>query len=164
MDSFLSVQPGLLIWSTINFLLFLVVLYLIGGKNFIRNITNREHLIQDAINTAESQKTAMERLVAENEQKMLDAQKNVNEALRHAREQAQLQAELIINEAKQSGQNIVNEAKAEIERNKKLALQEIRSEVADLVMFATEKIIEEKLDQEKDKVLINKYLDQIQIN
>ena len=42
----LSVKPGLLFWSIINFIFFLVALYFIGGKKFIQNIVNREKYIQ----------------------------------------------------------------------------------------------------------------------
>ena len=164
MDSFLSVQPGLLFWSIINFLFFLVALYFIGGKNFIKNINDRENLIQNAINSAEEKKATMERLIKENEQKMLEAQKTIDEATKKAKELAANHAEQIVAEAKKQKENIINDATAEIERSKKAALLEIRSEIADMIMSATEKIIVEKLDQEKDTILINKYLEEISKN
>ena len=164
MDSFLSVEPGLLFWSTVNFLLFLVVLYFIGGKKFIKNINDRENLIQNALDTAEEKKATMERLVKEHEQKMFESQNTIDEAIKKAKEQSLLQAQQIIDEAKKQKESLINDAKVEIERNKKAALQEIRREVAEMVVFATEKIIVEKLDKEKDKQLINRYLEEISIN
>ncbi|MCL2039575.1 MAG: F0F1 ATP synthase subunit B [Bacteroidetes bacterium] len=155
---FLSVQPGLLFWSIINFLFFLVVLYFIGGKNFIKNINERESLIQSALSQADEKKETMERLANEHAQKMLEAQNVIDETIKKAKEQSLLQAQQIIDEAKKQKENIINDATAEIERNKKVALQSIKTEVADLVMSATEKIIENKLDKEKDKELIDKYL------
>ena len=164
MDSFLSVQPGLLFWSVINFLFFLLALYFIGGKNFIKNITDRENLIQNALDSAEEKKATMERLVKENEHKLLEAQKTIDDMLKKAKEQSVLQAQQIIDEAKKQKESIINDAIAEIERNKKAALMELQRGVADMVMSATEIIIEEKLDQEKDKQLIEKYLKEISVN
>ena len=155
---FLSVQPGLLFWSIINFLFFLVALYFIGAKSFIKNINDRESLIQSALSQADEKKETMERLANEHAQKMLEAQNVIDETLKKAKEQSLLQAQQIIDEAKKQKENIINYATAEIERNKKVALQTIKMEVADLVMSATEKIIENKLDKEKDKELIDKYL------
>jgi len=155
---FLSVQPGLLFWSIINFLFFLVALYFIGAKSFIKNINDRESLIQSALSQADEKKETMERLANEHAQKMLEAQNVIDETLKKAKEQSLLQAQQIIDEAKKQKENIINDATAEIERNKKVALQTIKMEVADLVMSATEKIIENKLDKEKDKELIDKYL------
>ena len=164
MDSFLSVQPGLLFWSIINFLFFLAALYFIGGKKFIRNISDRENLIQNAINSAEENKAKLERIVKENEQKMFEAQKVIDENIKKAKEQSLIQSEQIIVEAKKQKESIINDAVAEIERNKKATLLEIRREVADMVMSATERIIIEKLDQEKDKQLIDKYIKELSKN
>ena len=164
MDSFLSVQPGLLFWSIINFLFFLVVLYFIGGKNFIKNINDRENLIHNALRSAEENKAKMENIVKEHEQKMLDSQNLIDDAIKKAKEQSELQAQLIISEAKKQKETIINDAAVEIERSKKAALQEIRAEVVDMVMTATEKIILERIDQEKDKQLINEYLKEISKN
>lgn len=158
MDSFLSVQPGLLFWSIINFLFFLVVLYFIGGKNFIKNIIERENLIQNALDSSNENKTIIEHLVKENEQKMFEAQKTIDEAMKNAKEQSLLQARQIIDDAKKQKESIINDATAEIERNKKAALQAIRLEAADMIISATEKIIVEKLDKEKDKKIIDKYI------
>ena len=160
----LNVQPGLLFWSIINFLFFLVALYFIGGKKFIRNITDRENLIQYALDSAEENKAKMERLVKENEQKLLEAQNTIDDMLKKAKEQSVLQSQQIIDEAKKQKESIINDATAEIERNKKAALMELRRGVADMVMSATEIIIEEKLDQEKDKQLIEKYLNEFSVN
>ena len=42
----------------------------------------------------------------------------------------------------------------EIEISKENAINELRSEVADLVIVATEKILDEKIDKNKDSKLI----------
>ena len=164
MDSLLNVEPGLLFWSIVNFLFFLLVLYLIGAKNFIKNITNRENLIQNALDSAEEKKATMERLVKENEQKLLEAQKTIDDMLKKAKEQSAIQGQQIIDEAKKQKESIINDATAEIEINKKAALMELRRDVAGMVMSATEIIIEEKLDKEKDKQLIEKHLNEISVN
>jgi F-type H+-transporting ATPase subunit b len=164
MDSFLSVQPGLLFWSIINFIFFLVVLYFLGGKNFIKNINDREKLIQDTLLSAEEKKTTIEHLVKENEQKMLEAQRTIDESMKQAKEQSLVLSQKIIDDAKKQKENIINNAVVEIEKSKKAALQEIRFELADIIMSATEKVIEEKLDKEKDRQLIDKHLDRLSQN
>ena len=49
-------------------------------------------------------------------------------------------------------------AQKQIQQEKNKILAEAKSEIANLVMAATEKIIDEKLDSEKDKELIKKSL------
>ena len=161
---FLSVQPGLVFWSIVNFLFFLLALYLIGAKRFIGNITDRERIIQDAIDTAESQKNAIKMLVAENEQKIADSQKSLNEAMSKIITEAQQQAATIIENAKTDKTKIINDAVITIELNKQNAIKEIRTEVADLVVYATEKVLQEKLDADKDRTLIEKHIKQLSKN
>ncbi|MDR0928008.1 MAG: F0F1 ATP synthase subunit B [Ignavibacteria bacterium] len=164
MSSFLSVDPGLLIWSIINFLFFLVGLYLIGAKGFFQNIRDRESLIQNSIDTAESQQLAMQRLVEENEQKMREANARIDEAIKAAKVRADEQAQKILADAQASKERILNDAVLEIERSKKAAIKEIRLQVADVVVSATEKILEEKLDSEKDRRLVDTYINQFSMN
>jgi len=161
---FLSVKPGLLFWSIINFLAFLVVLYFIGAKSFIKNIINRENFIKQSLDTAEKNKLATEQIRKEMEQKMAEAQKNVEETFKKAKEDAVSQATTIIDTAKKERERILNEATSEIERSKQNAIYQIRSEIADLVVSSTEKIIGEKLNTESDKKIIDLYINQLPKN
>jgi F-type H+-transporting ATPase subunit b len=160
MDSFLSINPGLIFWSIINFLFFLLALYLIGGKRFVQNINNREELIQKSIDEAEAQKNAMQKLVEENERKLREAHSAIDEEIKRAKDAAETQGQAIIAEAKKQKESILKDAQAEIQRSQAAAMNEIRSQVADIVVNATEKIINEKLDAEKDQKLVNTYIDQ----
>jgi F-type H+-transporting ATPase subunit b len=161
---FLSVKPGLLFWSIIIFLAFLVVLYFIGAKSFIKNIINRENFIKQSLDTAEKNKLATEQIRKEIEQKMAEAQKVIDETFKKAKEDAVSQATTIIDTAKKERERILNEATSEIERSKQNAIYQIRSEIADLVVSSTEKIIGEKLNTESDKKIIDLYINQLPKN
>ena len=164
MDAFLDVKPGLLFWSIINFSFFLIVLYLIGGKKFINNIREREELIKQALDAAETRKFAIQRLAEENERKMKETSNIIDEAMKKAKEHSEAQAQIIIEEAQKNRDHILSEAKAEIERSKQAAISQIRHEVADLVISSTEKLLEEKLDAERDKKLVDLYIERLPKN
>jgi len=158
------VKPGLLFWSIVNFLFFLVALYLIGGKKFINNIREREDLIKQALDAAETRKFAIQRLAEENERKLKETSNIIDEAMKKAKEHSEVQAQIIIEEAQKNRDYILKEAAAEIERSKQAAINEIRNEVADLVISSTEKLLEEKLDAERDKKLVDLYIDRLPVN
>lgn len=164
MDSFLSVKPGLLFWSIINFVFFLIALYFIGGKKFIQNIRERENLIQQALDAAEVRKFSLQRLAEENEKKLKETSNIIDEAMKKAKEHSEVQAQIIIEEAQKNRDYILKEAMSEIERSKQVAISQIRNEVADLIVNSTEKILLEKLDEEQDRKLINTYIDQLPKN
>ena len=164
MDSFLDVSPGLLFWSIINFLFFLVALYFIGGKKFINNIKEREELIKQALDAAEVRKFAIQRLAEENEKKMKETSNIIDEAMKKAKEHSEIQAQIIIEEAQKSRDHILNEAKAEIERSKQAAISQIHNDVADLIISSTERLLEEKLDDAKDRQLVELYINKLPKN
>jgi F-type H+-transporting ATPase subunit b len=51
---------------------------------------------------------------------------------------------------------IIDEARAQLDEERQKLRHELRTELADLVAIATEKIIEEKLDQKRDATLIDR--------
>ncbi len=158
---FLSVKPGLVFWSIVNFLFFLAALYLIGGKNFIKNILQREEFIKDSIEEAERAQLKAKNINSENEIKLRDTYKTVDEMLQKGKQQAEAQAHIIIAEAEKNRNVILRQANEEIERNKIAAIKEIRSEVADLVIGATEKVLGDKLTTEKDTEIIENYIKEL---
>ena len=64
--------------------------------------------------------------------------------------------EELLAEAKVQSDKILTEAGKKIEEEKNKMIDEIKSEVAGLVVMATEKILDEKIDTSKDKDLIKK--------
>lgn len=164
MDSFLSVKPGLLFWSVINFVFFLVALYFIGGKSFIKNIIKREELIKESIEIAERAQLEAKHIMEDSEEKMTNAFRTVDDLIKKGKEQAEAQAHVIIEQAEKNRNTILRQANEEIERSKQNAIREIRSEIADLVIGVTEKVLNEKLDAEKDKAFIKKFIDEMPSN
>jgi F-type H+-transporting ATPase subunit b len=84
--------------------------------------------------------------------------------MKKAKEHSEVQAQIIIEEAQKNRDTILKEAAAEIERNKQSLIDEIRGEVTNLIVASTEKIINEKLDAEKDKQIINMYVEKLSKN
>jgi len=97
--------------------------------------------------------------IAKKEKEILSvAKKESQNIIQKGEESALKNAQEIVVKAKEEADKILRNSKIEIENEKRKILTEIKSEVADLVVSATEKIIEEKIDKEKDKKLIEKVL------
>ena len=71
---------------------------------------------------------------------------------------AQKNREETLKEAKVGVEKIVAEAKKQIESEKSKMIGEIKSEISGLVMLAAEKTASIKLDEKKDKELIDKII------
>jgi len=158
MENLINVSPGLFIWSVVVFGIVFFILSKFAFPAISNALDEREKNINDAIANAETQNKKSIELLAESQAKLDNAQKEIQTLLANGK----IQAEKIIQAATEEANNIKNQkvedAKKEIERSKDLAVVEIRKEVADLVIMATEKILEEKLDADKHKSLIDKYI------
>jgi F-type H+-transporting ATPase subunit b len=164
MDNLLNVDPGLMFWTIINFLILLVLLLKLGVKPITNSLRARESRINDAIDSAEKTNSEAQKLLKESQEKLDNAQRKMGEIIQKGREQAEAQIRKASEEADQVKRDKVEEAKREIERSKEAAIKDLRTEVAGLVVEATEKLLEEKLDKDKHIKLIESYIDKIPKN
>ncbi|MFN3194642.1 MAG: F0F1 ATP synthase subunit B [Chlorobiota bacterium] len=149
MQDIMSVNPGLIIWSIINFSILLFILSKFAFPAMKKSLNQREENIKNAIDEANVLNEKAQKLLQESQEKLDNAQKEVSEILFTAKSKADENIQKAIDEAEKSKTQILEDANKEIERKKNDAISELRSEVADLVVSATEKILESKLDKEE---------------
>jgi F-type H+-transporting ATPase subunit b len=149
MDTIMDVNPGLLIWSVINFAIILFILAKFAFPAMKKSLQDREESIRKNIDEANALNEKAQKLLQESQDKLDNAQKEVSEILSNAKTRADENIQKAIDEAEKSKMQILEDANKEIERKKNDAISELRSEVADLVVSATEKILESKLDKEE---------------
>ena len=161
MDSILNIPHGLMFWTLVNFGIFLLLILKFGGNAIVTAINQREQNIQTAIDSAKEAERASRELLAQSQSQFDNAQQQINEMLSKGREQAEIQLRRATEEAENVKKEKVQDAVREIERSKQQALIQLRTEVADLVVNATEKLLSEKLDKEKDFKLVENYIQQL---
>ncbi len=164
MDSILNVSPGLIIWTLVNFFIFFFLLYKLGFKMIAKGLKTREDSIREDIEGAERANLEAKKLLEDSQAKLNSAQVEMAEIITKGRTQAEEIIRKAADEAEQVKQNKVEEARKEIERSKETAIKELRKEVAGLVVEATEKILGETLDKEKNYKMIENYIDKIPNN
>ena len=154
----LGINAKLLIAQIVNFLILLFVLYKFAYGPVLRMLDERTKKIEKGMKDAEASGKKLEEIAAK-EKGILDEAKNqAKEIVKRSEDAAVKQAEEIVITAKDQTQKMLETAQKQIQQEKNKILAEAKSEIANLVMAATEKIIDEKLDSEKDKELIKKSL------
>jgi F-type H+-transporting ATPase subunit b len=156
---------GLIFWTSLIFLLLLVILRIFAWKPILNAVKNREASIKSALDSAEKAKEEMKKLLTKNEEIMQKARGERDLLMKDAREVK----EKIINEAKEKAQaeaaKILESARQNIKNEKNAAINEIRAQVATLSIEIAEKILREKLAKDKDQdALISRLVDDIKIN
>jgi F-type H+-transporting ATPase subunit b len=160
----LDINPGLIIWTTVTFILLVIVLGKVAWKPLLQALQDREQNIADALNKAEEARKESERLLAENTRKLAEANEQTSRILKEGRELAEQMKNEIIAKAHEHAKTEMERAKEEIQREKESALQEMRGEITDMAIAAAEKILDETLDAPKQKKMIDKVLGQLPNN
>lgn len=164
MDSLVNVNPGLMIWTIVNFLIFLFLLVRFGAKPISNSLKAREEHIDMNIKNAEKINQEAQKLLNETQQKLKEAQNEMMNIVQKGKQQADDLIRKATEEAEKIRKEKLDDATKEINRSKELALIELKKEVASMVLQATEKLLREKIDDQKHIDLINSYIDKIPKN
>jgi F-type H+-transporting ATPase subunit b len=163
--SIVTPEIGTIFWTTLIFLILLVVLRKYAWVPVLKAVRSREERIKSALDSAEEAREEMARLKADNELIIKEARAERNQLLQEAREMK----EKIIGDAREQasseGKKIVESARAKIRSEKEAALSDIRNQVAELSVEIAGRIIKQKLSETgEQKKLIERYLDDIKLN
>ncbi len=161
LPSFLDVSPGLFFWSIVNFVLFIILLGKFAWKPIVGALQSREETIDAAIRRAEEANVEAQKILKENEEKLAAAKKDMTRIAQQGREQAEKTIAAATEEAERIKTAKIEETKAAITREKEAAMRELRAEVSNLVVIATEKILKEKIDGEYSKKVVDDVIAQI---
>lgn len=154
----LDVNPGLIFWTIITFLILLFILKKTAWQPILQALKERENNIRASLEKAEQARKEAEEILEKNKKNLAEAEEQVKKIINEGREYAnKLRAE-IVSRANTEAQKILESAKQEIETKKQEALSELKEIVADLSIQAAEKILEETLDKEKHKKLVEKLI------
>ena len=161
----LTPGTGLIIWQTFIFLLLVFLLGKMAWKPILSSLKEREKSIQEALDTAENARLELSKLKAANENLLKQAREERDKLLREAREASNRLKDEAQAEAKKVADKIIDDARTTIGIEKQAALKEIRIQVAMFSLEVAEKLLKEKLSNDKSqKELVQKYVNDIKAN
>jgi F-type H+-transporting ATPase subunit b len=159
-----EINPGLIVWTIITFLVLLSVMKKFAWKPILKMLEEREDKIRTALEEASRARTETAEMLKQNEKNLARAEEEYQKMIREGRALAEKLKEDIVAKAKQQAQQELRLATEEIQRNVEAAKLQLRAEVADLAIKATEKILEETLDEKRQKRLIDSVMNQLPKN
>lgn len=136
---------GLIVWTTVIFLLFWILIGRTAFKPIANALKKREEDIQGALDEAKKAKEEMSNLKAANEKLLAEAREERSKMLKEAKETKNQ----IISDAKQAAKEeaskVMTQASLDIENQKKAALMEVKNEVGAIALSIAEKVIKKQL-------------------
>jgi F-type H+-transporting ATPase subunit b len=157
------IEPGigLMVWTLLVFGATMFLLSKLAFPRISEALGRRQQAIEDSIDTAERTRTEADQILAEYRERLKEARAQSDEIVQRARQTAESHER----EAKERGQEIVAEAAKRAERDieaaTRRALDDIRKEVADLTIMATEKVTRKTLDDADQKRLVEEALGEL---
>ncbi len=160
----LQLNTGLIIWTALTFGVLLLVLRAYAWKPILSNLELREDTIRQSLEKAVEAKKESERILEENKQNLAKAEESAQQLLREARELGEkIRTESVL-KAKLEGNKFLDKAREEIERDKRLAMKELHGLVAELAIKASEKILNEVIDEAKQRKLVEDFINSLEKN
>lgn len=149
------IEVGMLLAQLANFVIVLLVLYKFAYGPVLKLLNERTAKIEKGLQDAEASHKKLTEISEKEVAVLVEARKNAQEIIKKAEDTAVANAQSIIIVAKEQAESMLVIAQKQIEQEKEKVLAEVKEEVANLVVLATEKIIHEKLDKQKDEELIS---------
>ena len=156
-----DINTGLSFWTLVVFGILVFILGKYAWGPILAAVDAREKGIQAALDEAAERNQEAETLLEKYKENLADARRQANELLAEGKTAGDSIRMEIEEKARGEAQSIIERARAEIERERDAAIAEIRRESVDLALAAATRLVQENLDQEKDRVLVERYLTEL---
>jgi F-type H+-transporting ATPase subunit b len=153
-----DINTGLSVWTLIVFAILVVVLGKFAWGPILNMVEEREKGIQAKLDEAAALNADAAKLLEQHREQLADARRQASELIAEGRTAAERVRKDIEEKARAEGQAIIERARAEIERERDAAIDMLRKESVDLALAAASKLMQENLDQAKDRALVERFL------
>ena len=156
-----SPNVGLMLWTLIAFGASYLILRKYAFPRIADYLDKRAQAIAESIEAAERTKSEADLLLEEYRARLREAREQAEDIVARARKAAETRQDEAKVEAKQYREELMASTRRDIEAETRRALDEIRKEVADLTLIATEKVTRKSLDDDDHKRLIEEALSEV---
>ena len=153
-----DINTGLSAWTLIVFAILVALLGKFAWKPILDAVEAREKSIRSALDEAAQRNAEAAKLLDEHRAQIADARRQAGELIAEGRVAGEGVRKSIEEKARTEAQAIIERARSEIEREKDAAIAELRKESVDLALAAASKLMQQNLDQPKDRALVERYL------
>jgi F-type H+-transporting ATPase subunit b len=156
-----SPNVGLMIWTLIAFGLALLLLQRLAFPRIGEFLDRRRQAIEDSIDAAERTRVEADQLLEEYRARLREAREQADDIVSRARKASDRLQEEQLAQAKEAREELMERTRRDIEAETRRALEEIRAEVANLTVLATEKLARKSLDDADHRRLVDEALNEI---
>ena len=160
-EAFVGVNFWTALFILLNTLiiLFVATKYLFGPV--MKIITDRQKEIDDMYADAGAAKDNALAQQSEYQEKLAAAAQTSEQMIQDAVTRGQKREEDILQQAQQQARAMLEKANADIQQEKKKALNDAKDEISDLALAIAAKVVDRELKAEDHQQLVNQFIDQL---
>ena len=155
----LNIEPGLIIWTIVTFIVLLIVLRKVAWGPILTTLEQREQTIRNSLAEAQRARQEAEQLLVQHQQMLADANREVLRLLEQGREEAERLRVSMTEQAREEAQRLTEAARRDIVRERQLAMQELKNTAADLALAAAGRLLHAAMTSEDHRRLVTEFLD-----
>ncbi|HYB29922.1 MAG TPA: F0F1 ATP synthase subunit B [Solirubrobacteraceae bacterium] len=145
---------GLMIWTLLLFGISMYILWKLAFPRISEALDRRQHAIEESIDHAERVRREADDLLGEYRERLREARDQAEQIIERSRKTAEAREREVQAEAQERREQLMEQTRRDIEAETRRAIQEIRREVADLTVLATEKVTRKVLDEDDQRRLV----------
>jgi F-type H+-transporting ATPase subunit b len=156
-----SPNLGLMLWTLLAFFVSFFVLRKWAWPLITEALDKRQRAIEESIESAERARSEAAELLEEYRDRLKEARTQADEIVVRARKAGEQHEREATEEARRRREELLDQTRRDIDAETRRAIQEIRNEVADLTVLATEKVTRKVLDEEDQKRLVDEAIGEL---
>jgi F-type H+-transporting ATPase subunit b len=157
----LSVEPGLIIWTVIIFLIVLAVLYKAAYPRILGVVEAREAHIRELLAAAARDREEAQALLEQQRREMEGVRTRTQEMLAEGRAAGERMREELLAQTRREQEELMSRARRDIQGEMDRASAQLRTEVVELAIAAASRLVDRNLDQEDNRRLVREFLAEV---
>jgi F-type H+-transporting ATPase subunit b len=154
----LDPNTGLMAWTLIIFVILFVVLAKFAFGPITRAVEARERALSDAIEAAKRDREEAARILADHKRQLDESRGEAQKMIAEGRATGEKMRADLLEQTRREQAEMLERARREIENEKTRAIAELRREAVDLAIAGASRVVEQNLDSQGNRKLVESYL------
>ena len=157
----MGLEFGQIVTHIIGFVIAVIILKKFAWKPLLSMLEERRGKIKSEFDSIEQERKKTEKLYSDYQTKLKEIDSLARAKIQEAAREGQNLANEIKENARTEAKQIVTRTREDIQRDLDKAKVQLRDDVVNITLHLAEKLIQEKLDQEKDRQLVAQFVDEM---
>lgn len=157
----MALRVNLMLWTLVIFLILFFMLRKWAFPAILGAVEKREQALEEALASAKRDREEAQRILEEHRQQIEAARGDAQKLIAEGRAVSEKMRTDMLEQTHQEQQTMLERARREIDAERDRAIAQLRREAVNLALAGASKVIEQNLDNTKNRQLVESFLSSI---